>query len=196
MSEYPAYEMIRERRTVRKFSQKKLPESLLRKLINAARLAPSGSNLQPLDYLVVNDEAICVEMFKYVGWAGYIAPKGNPGPGEAPTAYIIVLVDKDIKSGTAPYDVGAAVQNMLLAAWEEDVGCCWQGSIDREKIRELFKIPVDHDIDCVVSLGYKAENPVLEDYKGSIKYWKDENGTLHVPKRSLEDMIRWNKFQR
>src|SRR3989339_282850 len=128
LDNYPVYKAITERRTIRKFAQNKIPIDTLKKLVNAARVDPSGSNLQPLDYLVVNDLALCAEMFTYVKWAGYIAPNGNPKSGEEPTAYILVLVDKDIKSGSSPYDVGAAIQNIQLTAWEEGIGCCWQGS--------------------------------------------------------------------
>ncbi len=194
MPENPVYNSIIERRTIRKFLQKPVPKKTLSKLINAARLAPSGGNRQPLDYMVIDDAALCVELFKYVRWAGYITPKGIPKSGEMPTAYIIVLEDKPVKSTTVAYDVGAAVQNIMLAAWEEGIGCCWQGAIDRDKIRELFRIPMDFVIDSVISLGYKAEAPVVEEYKGSIKYWLDEAGVIHVPKLKMEEVLRWNKF--
>ena len=196
MFESPVYNTILARRTIRKFLQKPVSKEILSKLVNSARLAPSGGNRQPLDYMVIDDAALCVELFKHVRWAGYVSPKGIPKSGEMPTAYIIVLEDKPVKSTTVAYDVGAAVQNIMLAAWEEGIGCCWQGAIDREKIRELFKISADFEIDSVVSLGYKAEAPVLEEYKGSIKYWLDEAGVFHVPKLKLDDVLRWNKFGR
>ncbi len=194
MPDYPVYNSILARRTIRKFSQKPVSKEILSKLVNAARLAPSGGNRQPLDYMVIDDAALGVELFKHVRWAGYIAPKGAPKSGEMPAAYIIVLDDKPVKSTTVAYDVGAAVQNIMLAAWEENIGCCWMGAIDRAKIREFFRIPMDFEIDSVVSLGYKAEAPVVEEYKGSVKYWLDEEGVLHVPKLKLEDVVRWNKF--
>ncbi len=193
---FPVYKAITERRTIRKFSQKQIPEETLKRLINTARVAPSGGNRQPLDYIVINEPALCAKLFPLVKWAGYIAPNGDPKEGEEPTAYFIVLVDRDIKSTTSAYDVGAAAENIQLAAWEDGIGCCWQGAIMREEIRALFEIPLDVEIDCVISLGYKAESPVIEDYKGSIKYWQDENKTLHVPKRKLEDILRWNKYSR
>ena len=194
MPENPVYNAIIARRTIRKFLQKPVPKETLSKLINAARLAPSGGNRQPLDYMLIDDAALGAELFKHVRWAGYITPKGIPKSNEMPTAYIVVLEEKSVKSTSVAYDVGAAVQNIMLAAWEENIGCCWQGAIDRPKIREFFRIPADFEIDSVVSLGYKAEAPVVEDYKGSVKYWLDEAGVLHVPKLKLEDVVRWNKF--
>jgi len=55
-------------------------------------------------------------------------------------------------------------------------------------------VPEGLAIALVVALGYPAENPVVETVKdGDIKYWLDENGVLHVPKRDLKDIVRWNK---
>jgi nitroreductase len=193
---FPVYKAITERRTIRCFKQDKIPKRVLEKLINAARLAPSGANLQPLEYIIVNDENKLNEVFENVKWAGYIAPKGNPKEGERPTAYIIVLVDKNNNTTTASYDVGAAVENILLTAWEEGIGSCWMGSINRDNLRKIFNVPNDFTIDSVIALGYKGESPVVEEYKGSVKYWKDDNNVLHVPKRNLKDILYWNKFQK
>jgi hypothetical protein len=46
----------------------------------------------------------------------------------------------------------------------------------------------------VIALGYKAETPVVEELKDSVKYWRDDRNTLHVPKRALDDIIHVNKF--
>ncbi|MFH1824765.1 MAG: nitroreductase family protein [Candidatus Firestonebacteria bacterium] len=194
LEQFPVYKAITERRTIRRFKQDKISDEILKKLVNAGRLAPSGANLQPIEYIIVNDEALVVEVFKNVKWAGYITPKGNPKEGEKPTAYIIVLVDRDNKGTTANYDVGAAVENVLLTSGEEEIGTCWMGSIDRENLRKIFNVPNDFIIDSVIALGYKGENPVVEEYKGSVKYWKDEGDILHIPKRNLKDILHWNKF--
>ena len=49
-------------------------------------------------------------------------------------------------------------------------------------------------VDSVIALGYKAEKSVIEDFNGSIEYWRDKNQVLHVPKRLLKDIIHINKF--
>lgn len=183
------YELILKRRTIRKFRQKRLERSLLEKLVNAARMAPSSSNLQPLKYVIVDDADKAREVFGYLKWAGYIAPDGNPGYNERPVAYIIVLADTEIRKTGYEVDEGAAIQSLILAAAEEGVGACWIGSVDRNGVRGLLGIPERYVIGDVVALGYPAESPVSEEQKGSIKYYKDENGTLHVPKRSLEEVI-------
>ena len=63
------------------------------------------------------------------------------------------------------------------------------GAINRKKIRSILEIPEFYEIKYVVSLGYPDEDSVMEPFEGSMKYWKDEDGRMHVPKKSLEDVI-------
>ncbi len=183
------YELILKRRTIRKFRQDRIDRKILEKLVNAARFAPSGANLQPLKYVIVDEPEKVDAVFKHVRWAGYIAPEGNPREGETPVAYIIILNDPDIRKTGYELDAGAAAQNIMLTALEEGIGSCWLGSIDRDDIRRILNIPEKYVINTAIALGYPAESPVAEEENGSIKYYKDENGTLHVPKRKLEDII-------
>lgn len=183
------YDLIRNRRTIRKFQQRKLERVQLERMIDAARLAPSANNMQPLKYIIVNDEEKVKPFFKYVNWAGYIAPAGNPKTGEEPVAYIVILLDTQVRESGYELDVGAAVQNILITALEEGIGSCWMGAINREGIQKLLDIPDRYKINTVVSLGYPSESPVAEDENGSTKYYKDDSGVLHVPKRKLSDII-------
>ena len=84
---------------------------------------------------------------------------------------------------------------MILTALEQGVGCCWIGSIERDILRHHFSIPAHLDIDSILALGYPAEQPVVEEYKDSVKYWKDKKGVLHVPKRNLEKVVHRNGFE-
>lgn len=189
------YDVIKERRTIRKFQQKPIPRDIMTKLLDAARVAPSASNMQPLKYLVLDQPELVDDVFKTTSWANYLEGKGTPSNAEKPVAYIIVLVDKDIRDDGFGVDIGLALENLILTAWEEGIGCCIQGSIDRDKIRADFNIPDKYIISHAVALGYRAEQPVLEEAKNDdIKYFKDENGVLHVPKRKLEDIVFWNKL--
>lgn len=186
------YSAILSRRSIRRFQQKQIDVDVLKKIVNAGRLAPSAANLQPLKYYIVNEKKLCSKIFKTLGWAGYITPKWAPSENERPTAYIIVLVT-DINNKYYLRDVGFASENIVLAAEAENIGSCILCKIDREKIRDILKIPKNLDVDSVVALGYKAEQPVVEDMTESVKYWRDENMVLHVPKRKLEEIIYMNK---
>jgi len=194
MIKVSVYDLIVKRRTIRSFEQKPIAPDLLKKITNAGRLAPSGANLQPLEFLVITEQSLLGKVFATLKWAAYIAPAGDPPSDKRPTAYIIVLINTEIKKEKGEVDAAAAIENMILTALEEDVGTCWLGSINRQEIRGLFSIPDNYRIDSVVAFGYPSEFPVVEVADNSIKYWKDENGLLHVPKRRLEDIVHFNKF--
>ena len=185
------YKLILKRMTIRSFQQKKIPLTLLKKLVNAGRLAPSGANLQPCEYVIVNQSTLLEKVFSTLKWAGYIVPAGNPPEGKTPIAYIIVLINKEInKNGEK--DAAAAMENMILAALEKEIGSCWIGSIERKKLRKILGIPNKYKIDSVLALGYPDERSVTEKFKGSIKYWKDKQGVLHVPKKRMESIFHHN----
>ncbi|MFH1577956.1 MAG: nitroreductase family protein, partial [Candidatus Omnitrophota bacterium] len=142
---------------------------------------------QPLRFVVVGDKNICAKIFPYLRWASYITPYGIPPAGKGPAAYIVVLAKKESKY--AAYDLGAAVENILLTAWGQDIGSCWMQAIDRKSIKRILDIPKGLRLDSIIALGYCDESPVVEAFKGSVKYWKDKKGTLHVPKRSINQIL-------
>jgi len=182
------YEAATSRRTIRKFRPEPIPANVLRDLVNAARLAPSAANLQPLKYIIV-DETRAEALFPWVKWAAYIAPAGNPQPGEHPMAYVIVLADTEIRKTGWELDAGASCENLMLSAWEQGIGSCWMAAIDRDGIRKTFEIPERYEISTVIALGYAAERSDVVDMTDSVKYYKLENGELRVPKRTLEEII-------
>lgn len=191
------YNTIVSRRTIRKFQQKPIKLSVLKRIVNAGRLAPSAGNLQPLEYVIAVDDALRKKIFPNLRWAAYITPEGNPKDGERPTVYIIILVNKEISFGSFfKYDIGASAQNITLAALEEGIGCCWIGSFNRKKIKNILKIPEQYSADLILALGYPLENPEYYDIeKGkSIKYHKDTWGVLHIPKRKTADIVHIDYF--
>jgi len=181
------------RRSIRRFQQKPISLKILKKLVNTARLAPSAANLQQLEYIIIHDKIVCAHLFETIGWATYLTPKWIPKPEERPTAYIVILV-KDITNKYYQRDVGLATENIVLAAEADDIGTCILCNINKEKIREILYIPTTFAVDSVIALGYKAEQPIVEELKESVKYWRDNNGVLHVPKRKLDDIIHVNTF--
>ena len=189
------YETIIKRRSIRRFKDMPIPYEILNKCINAARVAPSAANLQPLEYVVVDGEQLLDIVFDTLKWANYISPSGNPPPGERPRAYIVVLNNSNIRTDGFEYDVGLAVGSILLVALlEEGLGTCCIGSIDRAKLMEILNVPSNYKVALVVALGYSKESPIEEEFEGSIKYWQDESNVLHVPKRKLGDILHRNGF--
>lgn len=182
-------ELIAKRRTIRKFKQDALSKEQLCKFVDAARLAPSAANLQPLKYVTVSNKEMTDKVFETLKWAGYLKGEYNPKEDERPTGYIVVCVDNDISKAGYDMDVGAAVENIILSALFDGVGSCWLGSVERPKLKRLLGISNNLEISCVVALGYPAEEPKQAAMQnGDVKYYL-ENGVLNVPKRSLEDIV-------
>lgn len=189
------YEAILNRRSIRRYKQKPIPYQVLKKLVNAARHAPSAANLQPCEFTIVDDKKRIDDIFPALKWAAYIAPIGNPPQERRPVAYIVVLINREKRAKGGEEDAAAATENILLTAYEEGLGSCWLGSIKKDKIREILKIPPYCSIESVISLGYPQESPLLEEMKDSVKYYQDEEGTLHVPKRNLKDILHRNRYK-
>ena len=187
------YEKITSRRTIRKYAQEDVPKEVLLKYVDAARLSPSGANRQPLKYIIVNDQELLKEVFSTLSWAGYL-PDYQPSEEEMPKAYVVILLDKNIRKNPG-HDAGIAVMSVSMVAYDHGLGSCILGAVDREKLRKVLNVPDSLDIVLVVALGYPAESPVVDNMKdGDIKYWLDENGVLHVPKRDLEDIVKRNGY--
>jgi nitroreductase len=188
------YEIALKRRSIRRFKKKAVPFSILKKLVDAARLAPSAANLQPCEFVVVDNKETAGKIFPHLKWAGYIRPRGNPPAGKEPAVYIIVIINEKKKPMCPEADAAAAVENILLVAEDEGLGSCWIGAIDKAGVKKVLNIPEYCEVKYVVALGYPDEKSQVEKVKNSIKYWKDENGLFHVPKRSLKETLHRNIY--
>jgi nitroreductase len=188
------YEKMASRRTIRKYLQKDVPQEVLTKCVDAARLSPCAANLQPLRYVIINDKELRKDVFSTLKWAASV-PEYRPNEKEMPAAYIVILLDKNIRKDVG-HDAGIAAMSICMVASDAGLGSCILGSVDRERLREILNVPDNLDIIVVVSLGYAADKPVVDTVKNDdTRYWLDENKTLHVPKRSLESIVKWNRYQ-
>jgi len=183
-------EIIYKRRTIRRFKQDPIPLETLKKLVDYARVAPMAKNVQALDFIIVENLEIRKKLFPLVGWAGSLPQdQRTPEEGREPTAYIILLVNNNIKPAYVDFDVGAAAENILLGAVTFGLGSCWMGNVRFQKLKALLEIPDFYVIKQVISLGIPDEESMMEPFSESFKYWKDEKGNIHVPKRALDDVI-------
>lgn len=182
------YELILKRRTIRKFENKPIEQEKILKMINAARLAPSGANMQPLKYIAVASPDLCKKVFPLTKYGGYLKD-GNPKEGERPTAYIVVLEDENIKK-TAGDETGAAIENVILTALEDGIASCWVGNVNREELKKVIGIEENLKINSVIALGYPLQQSEEAEFNGDVKYYLDDEGKLHVPKRSMEEIFK------
>ncbi len=184
-------DLIKANRSYRRFYQDvPVPGKVLRELVDLARLSPSGSNMQPLKYMIFNDPETNAKIFQHLAWAGYLKEWLGPEEGERPSAYIIILGDTSIIK-TFGADHGIAAQSIMLGATEKGFGGCMIGSIKRAALASDLNIPAGYEILLVLALGKPKEivqiDPIGPD--GSVRYWRDEQQVHHVPKRALEDII-------
>jgi len=139
------FEAIRTLLAVRRYLDRPVPETVVRKIVEAGRLTGSAMNLQPWHFIVVQDR----EMLRRLG----ALARSGPYIAEAPLA-IVVAVDK---SGYAVSDASRAIHSMLLAAWSEGVGSNWVGFGGLEKVNALLEIPAGLDALAILPFGYPAD---------------------------------------
>lgn len=184
-------DLILKNRSYRRFEQDfAVKIETLRELVELARLSASSANLQPLKYILSNDSQKNGLIFSHLAWAGYLKDWSGPCEGEKPSAYIIILGDKEI-SQSFGCDYGIAAQNILLGAVERGLGGCMIGSIQRQELLKALKIPTRYELLLVLALGKPRETIIIEPVgpAGDIKYWRDNEDKHHVPKRPLDEII-------
>ncbi len=183
-------DLVLKNRSYRRFYQsEKINKDQLLSWIDLARLGASGRNAQSLRYLIINNVNECEQVFQNLAWAGYLTDWNGPIVGERPVAYVIMLNDEKLSKNYF-CDDGIAAQNLLLGAVEDGFGGCILRAFKESKLRDLLQIPEDYSMIQIIALGKPKEEIVIDEMKNEdIKYWRDENGVHHVPKRKLEDLI-------
>lgn len=189
--EMDIHKVIQERRSIRRYTQDSIPLETLKKIIDDGRMAPSPVNVQTWEFVVVRDKELAKTVFGHLDWL-----EGTPHENQHPTAIILILLEKESSTKWAVIaGAGACCENMLLSAWSEGIGSCWIGSIrDKDIIKDTLKIPTHLDIFSAITLGYSAEAPILEKFKGKTRPWRDDKGVLHVPKKELKNIMHINYY--
>lgn len=170
------YEVIRTRRSIRSYLQRPVPADVLNRVLEAARIAPSGSNLQPWRFIVVKDEDMKRRLATACGDQSFIA--------EAPL--VIVACGCNIHYNRGHYmgdmsmlvDVSIAFTHLVLAARAEGLGTCWIGEFDNKEVKKILGVPRDVNVVAVTPLGYP----------------KDEEFTDSSSRKFLKEIVSMDKF--
>jgi len=151
------FEVIEKRRSIRSYKPTPIPNEHLKKILEAARLAPSGKNLQPWRFIIVRDperkrmlaEAAMNQMF--IAEADVV---------------IVALSDPTIYSSTGtkrriPYlqDPMIAIEHMVLAATAFGYGTCWIGVFNEDKVKQIVNAPEELAVIALLPIGVPNENP-------------------------------------
>ncbi|OGO05912.1 MAG: hypothetical protein A2Y73_03465 [Chloroflexi bacterium RBG_13_56_8] len=159
-----ALEAIRRRRSVRKYTGAPIPREDLEKIVDAGRLAASGSNRQPWDFIVITQKGTLAELAEAAAWLG--------------EAGAIIAVVLDPGSRWWLEDGAAAVENMLIASTALGYGSCWLEGWTQPReaeLKVLLGVPEEKRLLTLVPLGVPVEWPSKE-------------------KKSLEEVIHWEKY--
>ncbi|MEM1569510.1 MAG: nitroreductase family protein [Candidatus Bathyarchaeia archaeon] len=179
------FEAIRTRRSIRVYEDKPVEEEKLRKVLEAARLAPSAGNRQPWRFIVVTDPKVKEEL-------RLTKEKLRPPPREplrgpprdpirsAPVIVVGCALPGESFPGTDFWkiDVAIALQNLVLVAWEQGLGTCWVGVFHEEgEVKKVLGLPEEARVVAMITLGYPAE--------------KKEPVTDRKP---LDEIVRYNHW--
>ncbi len=159
-----ALEAIRKRRSVRRYQNGVIPKGDLEKIVDAGRLAATGSNKQPWDFIAVTEKSMICN-FKISG----------AGIAEASAVIVVVM---DPRSRWWVEDGAAAIENMLLASTALGYGSCWvEGDAlpHEDTLKSLLRIPSDRHVLALVPVGIPAEVP-------------------QPGKKPLEEVLHWERF--
>ena len=138
-------------------------------------------------------EEMTGKVFPLTKWAGYL-PDGAPKDDERPAAYIAILGDISIKK-EFQVDAGAAAATITLAALGYSLGSCWLGAIKRDEIMDVLALDKSRfSLLYLVALGYpNQESDTVDMSDNDVKYFEDESGKIHVPKRTLDEVLIFDK---
>jgi len=169
-------EAINERRSIRAFTDEKVSEKDVERLIDAARWAPSAGNTQPLELVVVKDK----EMKRKLSEAALNQTFIQKAP-------VVIVVCADLNRSSRGYgsrgkhlyslqDTAAATENILLAAQELGLATCWVGAFREKEVTKAVKAPRNLKPVAIVPVGHPAERPVAP------------------PKRSVNEIVHYETF--
>jgi nitroreductase len=152
------FEAIKIRRSVRSYLNRPVEEDKLKKILEAARLAPSASNRQEWRFVVVKDKSTRQELSK--------AAKNQKFVQEAPVVIACCALTNNhiMTCGQLcyPIDVAIAIDHMTLAAVELGLGTCWVGAFFEDQVKKILNIPQEIRVVELLALGYPKENLNLD----------------------------------
>jgi nitroreductase len=153
------FQVIRDRRSIRKYKDTPVEQEKIEQILDAARLAPSWKNMQCWRFLVVSDpsrRSALLDAF----------PDDNPGKKAIAAAPVVILVcanpaESDVENGISYYiaDTAIAFEHLCLSAHAVGLGTCWMGWYNEDQIKKVFGIPEQIRIIGITPLGYPDQEP-------------------------------------
>ena len=154
-------DVIKNRRSVRKYRSAPVEEEKLAMVLEAGRLAPTANNAQQWKFIVVRDKELIKKLVPACGGQSFI--------GEAPVILVICAVGDErmmyCGQPAAAVDCSIALSFMILEAAELGLGTCWLGYFNNDKVKRVLNIPAGNSVVAVSPLGYADETPPVRSRK-------------------------------
>lgn len=157
-------EIIRQRRSVRKYEEREIPEEMLNSVLEAVRWAPSWANTQCWEVVVIKDASVKEKL------QATLPPKGNPALKAIGAAPVVLAICGKLKSSGYykgqvttkfgdwfMFDLGIATQNLCLTAHQLGLGTVIVGLFDHDKAKETLNVPEGFELAVLVPLGFPAK---------------------------------------
>jgi nitroreductase len=154
MRHVETWDALRARRNVREFTDQPVPDEALDRILDAGRRAPSASNWQPWDFVLVTDREQLVELAKVWQGAGHVARAA------AAIAIVAPVPKDDRQSALIQYDLGQATYAMTVAAADLGVGTGHAAAADQDQARAVLGFPEGRFLAYLLSVGYPSGRPL------------------------------------
>lgn len=155
-------EFIKNRRSIRSFQNKQIQENEIEMILEAGRWAPSASNKQPWEFIVIKDREFIIKVAKAASYGRFIK--------EAPVL-IAIIAKTRISPKWYIIDTSLVTMNMMLMAWSLGIGTCWIGAMNREKAKQILELKDTDYVATILPFGYIKGNiplPTLRKSKEEI----------------------------
>ena len=151
------YDVLKSRRSIRAFAERKIEAEKVKRLAESIYLAPSGCNRQPYRFLFVQDRALLEQLYeaipqKFVRQAPLLAVAMVNRP-------LAWKMNSSDDRSIGEIDLAIAVEHLVLAAAAESLGSCWMAYFDTKKVEKILNIAPPYSADIIVPIGYPAETP-------------------------------------
>ncbi|MFI5381283.1 MAG: nitroreductase family protein [Tepidisphaerales bacterium] len=150
---------IRNRRSVRAYSPKPIPDDVLQRMKDALRMAPSACNIQPWKFILVTDGKLRQDLAQ--------AAKGQMWMADAPLTIVACGFPRSAyprmggRHSSLDIDVAIALDHLTLAAVDEGLGTCWIGAFFEEQVKSLLGVPEEARVIAMMPLGYPASSGLI-----------------------------------
>ena len=142
------YKTIVSKRDTRQFTDESIPEDVARRIVQAGRMAGSSKNVQPCRFIIIDDQTVKEEIAKCGDFAVWI-----------PTAPLLVAIATTDTGTRNEFDAGRAAQNMMIAAWSEEIGSCPVSMHRAECARDAVGLPEAWRVPIVLAFGRRSKAP-------------------------------------